>query len=72
MSVCSHTTLVMPCHPDAKTVDSNIHLHLTGGLLSEVTAVGTREQLLAFLDAAATAVRRLPVPELTHDTRSEP
>ena len=72
MPTCSHTTLVMPCHPHAKTYESNVHLHLTGGMLSDVTAVGTREQLLAFLEAAAAAVRACPVPELTHDTRSKP
>lgn len=62
MPVCSHTTLVMPCHPYAKTYEGSIHLHLTDGLLSNVTAVGTKEQVLAFLEAAASAVRACPVP----------
>ena len=72
MSVCSHTTLVLPCDPAAEAYEGNIHLNLSGGLLSDVTAVGTKEQVLAFLDAAVAAVRACPVPELTHDTRSKP
>ena len=72
MPVCSHTTLVLPCHPYAKTYQGSIHLDLSGDMLSNVTAVGTKQQMLACLEAAISAVRACPVPELTHDTRSEP
>lgn len=62
MPVAYNTTLVMPCHPSAETYEGHVHLHLSGGMLSKVTAVGTREQLLAYLEAAISAVRTCPVP----------